>query len=94
MLKKKWIGYVGECWRGCITQLINEYITNPKDKLESSYVKYLYIYKNAWKDFVKSRTTPNFLAKSQKGKESRTRNIYPHRLSRGGYDKPEKIMIE
>ena len=32
------------------------------------------------------------MAKSQKGKENRARNIYPHRLSRGGYRRIEKIL--
>lgn len=34
------------------------------------------------------------MPKSQKEKENRARNICPHRLSRGGYQKLEKKMIE
>lgn len=46
-------------------------------------------------EFVKSRTTPDFLANSKKkGKINRSRNVYPHRLSRWGYDKLEKKIIE
>ena len=56
-------------------------------------MKYPYIDKKIWEDFVKFRITPYFLAKSQKGKENRAKNIYPYRLSRGGYDKLEEKMI-
>ena len=34
------------------------------------------------------------MAKSQKGKKNRTKNIYPHILSRGEYDKLENIQIK
>ena len=40
-----------------------------------------------------SRTTPEFIAKRQKGKESISRNIDPHRLLCWGYDKLEQKMI-
>lgn len=86
ILKKKWLACAGESLRGFKTQLTDKYIKHPKDNAETPYVKYPFIDKTIWKDFVKSRRTPEFLAKRQKGKENRARNIYPRRLSRGGYD--------
>lgn len=88
MLKKKQIGYVGEPWSSFKTWLTHDYITNPKRNLEPPYMMYSYIDKNVWEEFVKSRTTLEFLAKIHMAK-----NIYPHRLSRGGYDELEQIMI-
>lgn len=46
---------------------------------------YSYIDQDVWEKFVESHNTPAFLVKSQKGKENRARNIYPHRLSCRGY---------
>lgn len=79
--------------RGFKTQLTCDYINNPKDNEAPPYMKNSYIDKKVWEDFVKSRTTPDFLSMSQKGKENRARKIYPHRLSRGGNDKIEQKMI-
>lgn len=70
MLKKKWLGYAGERWRGFKTQLKDEYIKKSNDKEVSPYEKYSYIDNKVWEDFVKSHTTPEFLAKSQNGKEN------------------------
>ncbi|CAL5208080.1 unnamed protein product [Lathyrus oleraceus] len=55
---------------------------------------YSFIDQDCWEEFVKFSTTLGFLAKSKKGKLNRSINVYPHRLSRGGYDKLEKKMIE
>lgn len=44
---------------------------------------FIYNDKKVWKDFVKSHTTLELLAKRQKAKENRDRNIHPHRLSPG-----------
>lgn len=57
------------------------------------YMKYSFIDKKVCEDFVKSRTIPELLAKSQKGKDNKARNIYPHSLSRGEYDKLCQRMI-
>lgn len=86
---KKWFAYAVERWKGFKTQSINDYINHTKDNKVPRYVKYSYIDKKVWKHFVKSRTTPEFLAKSQKGKDNIVRNIYPRRLSCGGHDKLE-----
>lgn len=50
--------------------------------------------KEILKRFVESCNTPEFPVKRQKGKETREKNIYPHILSRGGYDKPKKTIIK
>lgn len=55
---------------------------------------YPHIDQDCWEEFVKSHTTHGFLAKSKKGKLNRFRNVYPYRLSRGGYDKLENKMIK
>ena len=55
---------------------------------------YPYIDQDCQEEFIKSGTTPGFLAKREKGKLNRSRNVYPHILSREGYDKLEKKMIE
>lgn len=84
MFKNKKIRYVGEYWRDFKTQLTNDYIKNSNDNSQPPYVKYSLLDKKVEEDFVKSHTTPDFLANSQRGKENRVRNIYPDRLSRGG----------
>lgn len=98
MVIKKFLTYVGEPWRGFKTQLTCDYIDNPIDENDPEYKPpYLmcsFIDQDVCEKFVKSRTTLEFLAKSQKGKYNRSRNIYPHRLSRGGYEKLENKMIE
>ena len=55
---------------------------------------YSFIDQATWKKFVESRITPNFLAKSQKENKNRARKIYPHRLSRGGYKRLEKNLMD
>lgn len=75
---------------GFKTQLTFEYINHPKDNEMPPYVKDSYIDNKVWEDFVKSRTSPDFLAKSQKGNENWAKNIYPRILSRGWYDKLEQ----
>ena len=86
------LAYCGERWRGFKTQLTHDYIKHGEDKEKPPYEVYSFIDKDTWEKFVESRKTPEFLAKSQKGKENRARNIYPHRLSRGGYRRIEKIL--
>ncbi|CAL5197031.1 unnamed protein product [Lathyrus oleraceus] len=93
-VKNKMLTYYGERWRGFKTQLTHDYIKHGEDKEKSSYDVYSFIDQDVWEKLVESRTTLTFLAKSQKGKENRARNIYTHRLSRGGYQKLEKTMIE
>lgn len=93
-MKKKWIGYAGERWMGFRTELTSDYITKTKHNLEPSYIMYSYIDKKVYEEFSKSRRSLELLAKIQKGKQNRSRNIYSHRLSRGRYDKLEQIMIK
>ncbi|CAL5209896.1 unnamed protein product [Lathyrus oleraceus] len=94
MVKKKLLTYDVECWRSFKTRLTRDYIKHPRDEddpeYKPSYLMYSFIDRDFLEKFVKSRTTPKFLAKSQKRKENRARNIYPHKLSRGGYQKFEK----
>lgn len=51
---------------------------------------YKLIGNDTWEKFVNSRNTHDFLAKIQKEKENKERNIYPHILSRGEYDKEKR----
>ncbi|CAL5208240.1 unnamed protein product [Lathyrus oleraceus] len=93
-VKKKMLTYYGERWRAFKTQFTHDYIKHGEDKEKPPYNVYLFIDQDVWVKFVGSRTTPSFLEKSQKGKENRDRNIYQPRLSRGGYQKLEKNMME
>lgn len=77
MLKKKLIGFASECCKGFKTQLTSKYTTKPKRNLEPSYFMYSYIDKDVWDELIKSRMTRELLAKSQKGKGNRQRNLYP-----------------
>lgn len=45
-------------------------LKKPKENVKPPYVKYLFINKQVWEDFVESRGTPELLAKSQKGEWS------------------------
>ncbi|KAK2409886.1 hypothetical protein QL285_045284 [Trifolium repens] len=68
-----------------------------KDRLKDEWIRYAGDrWREAiWKEFVKSRDTPEFKEKSQKGRENVARNVYKHVLSRGGYSLlEEKMKIE
>ncbi|PNX89207.1 hypothetical protein L195_g045324 [Trifolium pratense] len=58
-----------------------------------TYVKYNYIKKAIWKEFVKSRQTAEFKEKSQKDKDNHAKNVYPHVLSREGYKRLKEDMM-
>ncbi|KAI9087715.1 hypothetical protein K1719_030347 [Acacia pycnantha] len=47
-----------------------------------------------WQEFVASRQNPEFLEKAQANRERQARNKYPHCMSRGGYKKLERKMME
>ncbi|KAI9100788.1 hypothetical protein K1719_024150 [Acacia pycnantha] len=47
-----------------------------------------------WREFVASRQNPEFLETSQANRERQAKNKYPHFLSRGGYRKLERKMME
>ena len=59
-LKKEWIKYAGERWRGFKTQLTGEYIRKPKEGLAPAHIRYSFIKEEVWKEFLKSRDTPDF----------------------------------
>jgi hypothetical protein len=59
-LKDEWIRYAGDRWRGFKTQLTTKYITRPKPNVRPPFLKYDYITEAIWKEFVKSRDTPEF----------------------------------
>lgn len=70
IVKKELLTYYGERWRGFKIQLTHDYIKHPinEDGLEYKppYLRYSFINQYTWEKFVKSRTTSEFLAKSQK----------------------------
>ncbi|CAJ2640733.1 unnamed protein product [Trifolium pratense] len=92
-LKKIWFNYAGERWKDFKSRLTRTYITDPKPDDVPPYVKYKYIKKDIWEEFVKSRQTADFKEKSQKGRENHAKNVYPHVLSRGGYKRLEEEMM-
>ena len=59
-MKKEWIKYAGERWRGFKTQLTDQYIKKPKKDLPPAHIKYSYIKDETWKEFLKTRDTPEF----------------------------------
>lgn len=62
------------------------YITNPKCNLKPPPKMHSFIDQNTWDKFPESRKTHEFQAKSQIGKENNAKNIYPYKLSCGGYE--------
>lgn len=83
MVKNKLLTYAGECWRGFKTQLTCDYIHHPSNQAKPSYAMYPFIYQDVWEKFIKSRATPEFLAKSKKGKIIVTsQKIRPRECSR------------
>ncbi|XP_045810773.1 uncharacterized protein LOC123905192 [Trifolium pratense] len=91
--KKIWFHYAAERWKDFKSRLTRTYITDPKQDDVPPYVKYPYIKKDIWEEFVKYRQTSDFKEKSQKGRENHAKNVYPHVLSRGGYKRLEEQMI-
>ncbi|KAI9109317.1 hypothetical protein K1719_019661 [Acacia pycnantha] len=55
---------------------------------------YDFISPEDWREFVASRQNPEFLETSQANRERQAKNKYPHCLSRGGYRKLERKMME
>ncbi|KAI9071759.1 hypothetical protein K1719_046279 [Acacia pycnantha] len=56
--------------------------------------KYAFISRRTWREFVASRQNPAFLEISQANTERQTANKYPHFMSRGGYKKLERRLME
>lgn len=81
--------------RGFKTKRTRNYIKNPKSvNLKPPYETYSFIDHGTRERFVKSHNTFEFLTKIQRGNENRAKNTYPHRLSRGRYDKLKETMIK
>lgn len=60
----KWIFYVGEPQRVFKSQLTCDYIRKLKPILEYPTVKYNFIDKETWVEFVESRSSTKFLVSS------------------------------
>ncbi|CAJ2638114.1 unnamed protein product [Trifolium pratense] len=61
--KKIWFHYAGERWKDFKSRLTRTYITDPKPDDVPPYVKYPYIKKDIWEEFVKYRQTSDFKEK-------------------------------
>ncbi|WVY93816.1 hypothetical protein V8G54_032904 [Vigna mungo] len=75
------------------TMLTSRYIYGSKvDK--NPYEKYQFLDEETWQAFKKKRLDPVFQAKRKAAQEIAKKNLYPHRLSREGYEKLEQKMMK
>ncbi|KAI9120101.1 hypothetical protein K1719_008749 [Acacia pycnantha] len=92
-MKKHWMGEVRLRWKDFKNKLTGKYIRGPK-RDEDPCMTYDFISPEDWREFVASRQNPEFLKTSQANRERQAKNKYPHCLSRGGYRKLERKMME
>ncbi|WVY89736.1 hypothetical protein V8G54_035250 [Vigna mungo] len=81
----KWISYAGERWKNFKTILTSHYIYGSKTD-KSPCEKYQFLDEETWQAFKLKRLDPSFqIAK---------KNVHPHILSRGGYEKLKQKMMK
>ncbi|BAT89122.1 hypothetical protein VIGAN_05281600, partial [Vigna angularis var. angularis] len=86
LLRTKWISYVGERWKNFKTMLTSHYIYGSKTD-KSPCEKYQFLDEETWQAFKLKRLDPAFQAKRRAAQEIAKKNVHPHILSRGGYEK-------
>ncbi|KAL6223405.1 hypothetical protein ACLB2K_006792 [Fragaria x ananassa] len=95
--RKMVIKSAGVKWREFKSRLTCQYVLPYIDDPESLKFPpddYRFITPDVWKDFVKSRLTPEFLEKHEKQRERRLQNQYNHRMSRKGYRGLKRELIK
>ncbi|MCH85866.1 hypothetical protein A2U01_0006718, partial [Trifolium medium] len=87
---------MGERWKQFKTLLSNVYVFGKGDKNGNAtpFETYKFITKEEWDLFVQSRQTEEFQTKRLKGKTNASKNVHPHLLSRGGYEKLKADIME
>ncbi|XP_052734972.1 uncharacterized protein LOC128197373 [Vigna angularis] len=93
LLRTKWISYVGERWKNFKTMLTSHYIYGSKTD-KSPCEKYQFLDEETWQAFKLKRLDPAFQAKRRAAQEIAKKNVHPHILSRGGYEKLEQKMMK
>ncbi|KAL8120247.1 hypothetical protein AgCh_017410 [Apium graveolens] len=87
-LQKGLIRSAGAKWLNLKANLTRDYVKpylGQKKKLRKPPVKYAFVGKEAWKNFVAERTTSTWKSLSEKQMERVSNRKYPHRTSRKGY---------
>ncbi|KAK7361797.1 hypothetical protein VNO77_03881 [Canavalia gladiata] len=92
-LKRKWLSFAGERWRGFKTHLTSKYIYGSLKDV-SPCEEYQFLDEDTWQRFVESRMDPAFVEKRKKGQQISAKNFYPHRLSRGGYELLQERLMD
>ncbi|KAI5408458.1 hypothetical protein KIW84_054336 [Lathyrus oleraceus] len=94
--RKHWFVYMGERLKQFKTLLSNVYIFGKGDKHGNTtpFEKYKFIKEEDWDLFVQTRQKEDFQEKRLKGKTHASKNIHPHILSRGGYEKLRATVME
>ncbi|KAK4265450.1 hypothetical protein QN277_026502 [Acacia crassicarpa] len=92
-MNKHWMGEVRLLWKDFKNKLTQKYIRGAK-RDEDPCQRYSYISPEDWRLFVASRQDPQFLKVSEANKKRQAGNKYQHYMSRGGYRKLERRMME
>ncbi|KAI9111948.1 hypothetical protein K1719_017638 [Acacia pycnantha] len=92
-MNKHWMGEVRLRWKDFKNKLTRKYIRGEL-RNQDPCQKYSFISPEDWREFVASRQNPAFLEISQANTERQTTNKYPHFMSRGGYKKLERRLME
>ncbi|WVY97916.1 hypothetical protein V8G54_030067 [Vigna mungo] len=93
LLRTKWISYADNRWKNFKTMLTSHYIYGSKTD-KSPCEKYQFLDRETWKTFKLKRLDPAFQAKRRVAQEIIKKNIHPHILSCGGYEKLEQKMMK
>ncbi|XP_031127883.1 uncharacterized protein LOC116029966 isoform X2 [Ipomoea triloba] len=93
IMKERWIQYVGQRWKDFKTKLVSKYIYGTLSH-KNPCEKYSFLDQETWNEFVKLHTGPEYEAKRKKHQEIQAKNVHPHSLSRGGYQRLKKVMMD
>ncbi|KAK2370751.1 hypothetical protein QL285_083768 [Trifolium repens] len=92
-LRKKWVAYAGESWKGFKTYLTCTYVHG--DRSDRSPLEiYDFLDEETWQAFVQIRLAPSFQEIRKRAQMMVAHNKTPHRLSRGGYELLEEKMMQ
>ncbi|WVZ08145.1 hypothetical protein V8G54_021491 [Vigna mungo] len=92
LLRSKWISYAGQRWRGFKSDLTSRYIYE-KLSHKNPCETYQFLDEETWQAFRDKQLEHSFQEKRKVAQDLQKNNVHPHRLSHGGYDRLEEIMI-
>ncbi|KAL2324368.1 hypothetical protein Fmac_023426 [Flemingia macrophylla] len=90
-MRRRVLSIVGERWRHYKTELVSEYIYGPSVGARPPNPT---ISDEDWAQFVEKKSTPAHQALRKKHQAIARKNVTPHTLSRGGYDRLKEAKMK